>query len=279
MTTNKEQRTNQSGTVVATAREIFEGVSGVEAVVRDGRNPQIKGVIHETMYKNAYNASPKRLVDGTQAVLSKSKTAIRDDVLIMKDGDIVKRLQLKDTSNSIGKTLDQVASGHYKGTNLMGTKETTVAYKNALSKSTKTITQQMKSSGISSNDTARVATKTIGTQAGNLTANSMKSLAKSSAKGGALISGAVETVVSGKKMLDGEIDGKEFVSNVAKETVSGGISSVAASTAGTLASTATATVLATLAPTAPLWIAPAIGISAAIAFGSGIKRFCDNLFY
>lgn len=268
---------NNAGTCIAVAREVFEATSGMEAAMRNGRNPQLKGVVHETMYKNAYNLSPARIIDGKEAVLSKSVTAVRDDVLIKQGGKIVERLQLKDTPASIGNTIKQVSEKHYAGTNLVGTKETVNAYSNAVKKaaeSGKAVTQKMSSSGISSADTSRVAAKTIGSSAGKITAGSLGSVAASSGLVGAAISGGIEVISSGIKLASEEIEVEEFVGNVAKETVGGGLSAAGGSIAASVVGAGLATAL--VATTAPLWIAPVGACVAALATGSVIKWSWDS---
>ena len=77
-------------------------------------------------------------------------------------------------------------------------------------------------------------------------------------------------------LADGEIDGGEFVGNVAKETVGGGLSAAGGSVAATAAATGAATLLATTA--APVWVPAAVGIGAAVAVGSAIKGLWDCIF-
>ncbi|MBR1486677.1 MAG: hypothetical protein IJ859_06965, partial [Synergistaceae bacterium] len=165
-------------------------------------------------------------------------------------------------------------SGKYAGTNLVGTKETAEAFNRAAKAAG--VTQKMTSSGVSSTDTARIATQTIGNSAGKLTAASISKAAGSSGAIGAALSAGIEVFSSGAKLLDGEIDGEEFVCNVARETVGGGISAAAATTAATLASTGAATVLA--ATSAPVWIPVAVGVGAAVAVGSIVKDIFDSIF-
>lgn len=270
---------NNNGTNTAIMREVAEAKIGIEAFARAGRNPNMKGVVHEVIVKDLYNASPARIVDGTKAVLSKSTTAVRDDVLIMKSGSIVGRLQLKDTAQSINKTVKQVKDGHYIGTSLKGTKETVSAYNAAIEKAAANgskITQKMSSTGVSSSDTARIASKTIGTSAGRITANTLGKVAASAGGFGAAISGGIEVISSGFKVANGEIDGGDFVGNVAKETVGGGLSAAGGSVAATVAATGAATILATTS--APIWVPAAVGIGAAVAVGSAIKSFWDSIF-
>lgn len=267
---------NQSGTAAAAAREVFEGAVGIEAVMRAGKNPQLKGIVHEVMFKDLYNLSPERLIDGNVAVLSKSPTAVRDDLLIMNGGKVVQRMQLKDTvsGSGVADTIAKVSNKHYAGTNLMGTPETVAKYTEAVAKG-KQVTQQMSSTGISSNDTARIAAKTIGSSAGKVSAEALHSVAKSSGAIGAVFSGGLEVINSGLKLVDCEIDGGEFVANVAKETIGGGVSAAGASAAATAAAAATATALA--ATTAPAWVPAAAGVAAAVVAGSAIKSGWDAL--
>lgn len=273
-----EKNGNQSGATTAVAREMYEAKVGLEAASRVGKNPQLKGVVHEVIVKDCINANPTNVVTGKHAVLSQSTTAVRDDILVKQGSKIVGRMQLKDTPASINKTINQVKSGHYAGTKLVGTKETAAAYaksvSNAADKGIK-ITQKMTSSNISSSDTARIAGKTIGANAGQFGANAVAKVACSSGAVGAAISGGIEVISSAKKYNAGEIDGGEFVKNVAKETAGGGISAAAGSVAATAVATGAATVLA--ATTAPLWVAPALGIAAATAVGTGCKKLWDKI--
>lgn len=267
---------NQSGTAAAAAIEVFEGAIGIEAAMRAGKNPQLKGIVHEVTFKDLYNLSPERLIDGSVAVLSKSPTAVRDDLLIMNGGKVIQRMQLKDTvSNSgIAKTISQVGNKHYAGTNLMGTTETVAKYTSAAAKG-KQVMQRMSSTGISSNDTARIAAKTIGSSAGKVSADALGRVVGSSGAVGALLSGGFEVINSGMKLANYEIDGGEFVANVAKETVGGGVSAAGASVAATVAATGVATALA--ATSAPVWVPAAVGVTAAIVAGSAIKSGWDML--
>lgn len=264
------------GTATATARRAYDAKVGMEAFSRAGKNPQLKGVVHEVLYKDIQTVKPGNLIKGTKGVLSKSTTAVRDDVLLMNGGKVVGRAQLKDTANSISKTVKQAASGKYSGTNLMGTKETVEAFNKAVGNMAKkgtTVTQKMTSTGISSVDTTRIAAETIG---GKVAAEGVKKLAKSSGVSGGLISGGIEVISSGKKLFDGEIDGGEFVENVVKETAGGGISAAGGSVAGTAVATAVGSALATT--TAPVWAPAVAGVGAAMLVGSAIKGIWDSIF-
>lgn len=262
-----------NGTNVALAREAAEVKVGLEAANRAGRCKNLKGIVHETIYKDMKNMTPNNIVNNCKTSFSKSSTAVRDDLITKNAANkVVERMQLKDTPASISKTINQVKNGHYKGTNLMGTKETAKAFNDA-TKNNPAITQKMTSTGISSKDTARIATKTIGSQAGKLSASAVSKAAASSGAVGAAISGGIELVSSGIQLANGEIDGGEFALNVAKETVGGGLSAAGGTAAATVVAAGTATALA--ATSAPLWIPAAVGVGAAAAVGSAIKGIWD----
>ena len=266
----------RAGTAAAASRSAYEAKVGVEAVLRSGgKNPQLKGVVHEVLYRDSITMAPKNLMSGTKGVLSKSATAIRDDVLTMQGGSVVGRAQLKDTVSSIEKTVRQAADGKYARTSLMGTKETVKAYNEAVARMAKngtTVTQKMTSTGISSADTSRIAAQTIG---GAVKASSVAKAALSSSGAGAVISGGIEAVASGVKLAKGEIEGEEFVGNVAKETVGGGLSAAAGTAAATVVGAGAAAALS--AVSAPLWVPGAVAVGAAVAVGSGIKALWDSL--
>lgn len=264
-----------TGTISASAKELYEGKVGIEAFSRAGNNKNLHGIVHEVLYKDAQNINPSNIVKGAKAALSKSTTAVRDDVVLMQAGKVIGRSQLKDTANSISHTVKQVSSGKYQGTVLMGTKETVNAYNSEVAKAASKgidITQKMKSTGISSADTARIASKTIG---GNLTSKALTSAAKGSGAVGAAVSGGIEVVSAGMDLLDGKIDGGEFTSRVVKETAGGGLSAAAGGAAATAVATTAAGILATT--TAPVWVSAIIGAGAAVAVGSAVKGIWDSI--
>ncbi|MEG2421539.1 MAG: hypothetical protein RSB55_08300 [Oscillospiraceae bacterium] len=265
-----------TGATTAAARSAYETKVGVEAVLRSGgKNPQLKGVVHEVLYRDSITVNPQNVVTGIKGSLTKSATAVRDDVLAMQGGSVVGRAQLKDTVAGINKTVSQAASGKYAGTKLMGTKETVEAYKataQRFAQNGKTVTQEMTSTGISSVDTTRIAAQTIG---GTLNVASVAKTAFTSGGAGAVLSGGIEVVMSGMKLAKGEIEGGEFVKNVAKETIGGGLSAAAGGAAATVVATGAATLLAATA--APLWVPGAIAVGAAVAVGTGIKALWDEL--
>ena len=150
---------NETGAAMAASRSAYEAKVGVEAVLRSGgKNPQLKGVVHEILYRDALTMKPGNLANGARGTLSKSVTAVRDDVLLKQGGAVVGRAQLKDAVHTADRVARQAAHGKYAGTKLMGTKETVMAYEKAVHSMAKrgtAVTQKMTSTGISSRDASR----------------------------------------------------------------------------------------------------------------------------
>ena len=50
---------NETGAAMAASRSAYEAKVGVEAVLRSGgKNPQLKGVVHEILYRDALTMKP-----------------------------------------------------------------------------------------------------------------------------------------------------------------------------------------------------------------------------
>jgi tetrahydromethanopterin S-methyltransferase subunit C len=88
--------------------------------------------------------------------------------------------------------------------------------------------------------------------------------------GAIILCGGAEAVRSGFKLAEGEIDGGEFVRNVARKSVGGGV----AATGGMVVGGAVAATIASA--TAPVWVAPAVAIGTTVVVGKGIKRLWDG---
>ena len=81
---------NETGAAMAASRSAYEAKVGVEAVLRSGgKNPQLNGVVHEILYRDALTMKPGNLANGVRGTLSKSVTAVRDDVLLKQGGAVV----------------------------------------------------------------------------------------------------------------------------------------------------------------------------------------------
>ena len=77
---------NQNGNAVATAAGVktaYDSSVAVRAVERAGHNPNLKGTVHEIMRQDRLNINAENLINGKQAVLSKSPTAVRDDIVLL----------------------------------------------------------------------------------------------------------------------------------------------------------------------------------------------------
>ncbi len=272
---SKDTSKINASTVTNAAKEVYEGKVALEAVERVGKNVNIKGVVHEVMYKDSFNVNPLNIIKGKKCVLTKATNACRDDLVVKQAGKVVGRMQLKDTAKSIGKTVKQVSSKKYAGTNLIGTKETKQAY-DVCVKAGKA-TQKMKSSGISSATTARAGAKALGKIP---KADVLVASAKGAGAMGAAISVGIEVVSSGSDWLDGEITTGEFACKVAKEGAGGGLSAAAATTAGSVATGAAATGLTSMGVGAGIAATAApvvIGAVAAIVVGACVKKVFDSI--
>lgn len=215
-----------------------------EAVNRAGHNKNIKGHILEVKFKNRYNRNPLNVLKGNKAQLTKSSTAVRDDVIVMNQNKVVKRFQLKDTPSKSGirDTAERIKRGQYRGTNIVGTSETASKIKG------------VSDSGISTKTTELLACEANG-------ANPLKKLnllshhGKKLGASGGIISGGFSLLENGIKYIKGEKDLDECVTSTGIEATKGAISTCAG---GVVDSAVTMSLAAT--PAAP--VSKAIGMSA-----------------
>jgi hypothetical protein len=263
----------QSGTVVAGVRDAYEAKVVLEAFNRCGRNPNLKGVVHEVLARDLINSNPQNIVSGTKCVLTASPRALRDDLLLKQGAKVVGRMQLKDTAGSIRQTVRQTADHKYARTLLMGTKETAEAYAQEAAKTGLKVTQKMHSTGISSSDTARIANKVLGKVS---SAQSLGTAAKGSGIAGAVLGAGIEAVTSAKELKEGKITPREYAGRVAKEGVKGGVTAAAATAASSFASAGAVAAVAGIAA-APVWVPVAIGVTASVAVGAVGKKLLDWL--
>ncbi len=264
-------------------KEAYEYKSGLEAVKRVGDLPpdKLKGVVHEVMFKDRFNL--KNAFSGKKAILSRSRQAVRDDVLIQDGKKIVERLQLKDTSKSVGDVVRRVKQGQYRATKLLGTEETAKAYNQVATK--QGIGKSMRSSKISTNTTERVAAKVKGSMP---SAKSLLHGAKQAGKAGAIVSAGIAAATSAVDYFNGEIDEKEAAAKVVSAGVAGYAGGAAGAVASSLAASAVTSGLAAVTTTtavggAVIAAAPVvIPIAAAVAVGGLVSGWVgdavDNLF-
>ena len=265
----------------AMLNEAYEAATALRALERAGANPQLKGIVHEIMFCDKYNANPWNFIQGNHAALTQSTTAQMRDVVMTNGGKVVGHAQLKDTISPSGirKTIDQINGGHYGKTTIYGTDETTrqVAGK---------VTQRVRSSGISSNTTSRIADKALGRMP---TMSALGAAARSGGAAGAAIGAGIEAISSIGDVIDGRKDFGDAVIDVGGAAVKGGITgagsamagSAAAGLAGSAVSAAVATgagsaIAGTAIGAAAVAAAPvAVGIAAACVVGSFISSIFD----
>lgn len=269
-----DKNTNlKTSTVANTTKLGYESKILLEALERAGNNPNIKGIIYEVMEKNLFNGNPVRLMDGKTAQLVNSSTANAVDMVVIKGGKVLERIQLKDTPKSIADTVRKASSGQYRTVQLWGTTETTEAF-NQAAKTSKNMTTR----GISSETTEALA-KRIGKQGAKGSVNlakSAKTMAKSGAAWGGGVSAVVATIEGVNDYRHNRKNAAEVVKYIAKESAGGAISGAAAGTAVTVVGSALAVVeTGLLASTAVTVGAPVV---VAIGVGTGVKYLWDKVF-
>ena len=275
------KKQNNSAMTTVVAKEGYEAVTAARALERAGRCPQLKGVVHEIMFCDKYNANPTNILQGNHAALTKSTTARMRDVVMTNDGRVVGHAQLKDTVSPSGvrKTVEQIKSGHYNKTTVIGTDETArqVAGK---------VRQPVRSSGISTETTSRIADKALGNMP---SLGALGAAAKSGGVAGAAVGAAVEALSSVGDVLDGKKSVGDALIDVGGAAAKGGITGAASAGAGAAAAGVAGTAVAAAAETAvgaaiagtaagatAIAFAPvAVGFLAAGAVGSFVSWLFD----
>lgn len=274
------KNTNFRNNVAGSASNVYEASVGMRALNRAGQNPQMKGVAHEIMCCDKYNLNPGNILNGRHMDLTKSTTAHMKDVIAKNSaGKVVGHAQLKDTISNAGvrKTVQQIESGHYSKTKVIGTEETAAKVNKVLEKHG--FKQRVESSGISSKTTSRIADKTLGKMP---TISAVSSAAKAGGVTGAAVGAGMEAISSIGGWMEGDKSAGEAAVDVAVAGVKGGvtgavsgvIASAAADAAGSAIAAATATtvgsaVAGTAVGAAAIAAAPVVAAVAApmIVFG------------
>lgn len=268
---------NMSGVI---AHEGYEAATGLRALERAGQNPQLKGVVHEVMFCDKYNA--QNLLSGNHAALTSSPVAQVKDVVMTNSGRVVGHAQLKDvvSSSGVSKTVAQINSGKYGKTAIYGTEETAQRLAGK-------VTQKVHSSGISSNTTSRIADKALGRMP---TLSGLSAAAKSGGVAGATFGAGIEAVSSTIDVINGKKSVSDAVIDVGGAAVKGGVTGAAAAAAGSavagLAGGAVSTAIGTSAGAviastgigaAAVAAAPVVaGFAATCAVGGFISSFFDD---
>ena len=235
------------------AREGYDAKVGAEALMRAGKCKNLKGHVHEILFKDKFNADPRNIIAGRHAELTKSTTARVKDVIIKKNGKVVGHAQLKDVTSAKGvaKTAQQINAGKYAKTRVYGTNETAAK----LAGKTK---QPVHADGISSETTTRIANKALGKMP---SIKGLHAAGKAGGVAGAAFGAGVEAVCSIKDVVNGKKSVEDAVGDVAVAGVRGGATGYASAVAGSAAAGVTGGLIA------------ASGIGAAVG-GTAVGAAC-----
>ena len=273
-------RAHQGGVGAKTA---YEGSVIARAVQRAGNNPHLKGHIHEILIQDSRNV--RNLFNGARTELTKSTTASTVDLVTMRGGKVIERIQVKDVTSSSGinKLVKQCADGKYRSAKLIGSEESTQLFNKAAEKAG--ISKRMTSSGVSSKTSTSLAQRAGAAGSGTL-GSAMAQAARSGGAAGAVISAGVEAVRSVVDWSNGDADGLEVAGRVTKAAAKGGVSGAAAGAAATAAGAGAAAAVTALGVTggaavvatvgAPLLVAVGVGYVASEVF-DGVCNFFSDL--
>ncbi len=248
-----------------------------ESLRRAGNNPQLKGIIHEVLIKDAINANPTNIVNGVKASLTKSAHAKTVDIVVRQAGKNIQRIQAKDTVASISKTVKQVKSGQYNSAKILASKETFAKLTEKAAK--EGISKTIKSSGISSSTTQALAVK-AGVTGMNGVSRACLAAAKGSAASGAIVSTGFAVFQGIQDLCNEDKDLGEVMLDVGKEAAGGALSAAGASAAATVGGAAVACGLASagIVGTTALVATVAAPVAIAVGVGFAIKSIWDGLF-
>lgn len=259
------------------ARNGYEAKVINESLQRAGRNPQLKGIIHEVLIKDSINANPVNIANGVKATLTKSTNAKTVDIVVKQGGKIAQRIQAKDTVASISKTVNQIKSGQYNSAQIVGSKETVAKLTEKAVK--EGIKKTIKSSGISSNTTQALAVK-AGVTGMNGVSKACMTAAKGSAATGAIVGTGFAVFQGIQDLYNDEKDVGEVLLDVGKEAAGGALSAAGASAAATAGGAAVACGLASAGIVGTTALVATVAAPVAIAVGVGwtIKTIWDSIF-
>ena len=236
------KNTNSRNNVAGSASNVYEASVGMRALNRAGQNPQMKGIVQEIMYCDKYNTNMGNILNGHHMDLTKSTTAHMKDVIAKNSaGKVVGHAQLKDTISNAGvrKTVQQIESGHYSKTKVIGTEETAAKVNKVLEKCG--VKQRVESSGISSKTTSRIADKTLGKMP---TISTVSSAARAGGVTGAAVGAGMEAISSIGDWMEGNKSAGEAAADVAVAGVKGGVTGAVSGVIGSAAAGATGSAIA-----------------------------------
>lgn len=270
------QHIQQQGLIIS--KNGYEQSVIARAMSRAGHNPHIKGHIHEVLVQDARNVRNLLTLNGANTQLTKSTTASTVDLVTMKGGKVIERIQVKDVTSQSGvnKLLHQCIDGKYRSAKLIGSEESAQAFNKAAEKAG--ISKRMTSTGISSRSTESLAQRAGATGSGSLS-SAIGQAAKTGGAAGAIIGGSVAAVQGCIKLIDGRADAVEVAGTVIKAGTKGGVSGAAAGAAATATGVGAAATVSALGMTGIAATAVTVGVplAAAIAVGYVASEVFDSV--
>ena len=259
---------SNAGHSAVVSKTAYEGTVIARAMERAGRNPHLKGHIHEVLVKDARNARNLLTMNGASTELTKSTTAGTVDLVTTKGGKVIERLQVKDVTSQAGinKLVKQCADGKYRSAQLVGSEESAQAFNKAAEKAG--ISKRMTSTGVSSKSTESLAQRAGATGSGSL-GSAMGQAAKAGGAAGAIIGGGVAAVKGCIDLIDGRADAVEVAGTVVKASAKGGVSGAAAGAAATATGAGAVAAVSALGMTGMAATVVTVGAPLAVAVGVG----------
>ena len=259
---------SNAGHGAVVTKTAYEGTVIARAMERAGRNPHLKGHIHEVLVKDARNARNLLTMNGASTELTKSTTAGTVDLVTTKGGKVIERLQVKDVTSQAGinKLVKQCADGKYRSAQLVGSEESAQAFNKAAEKAG--ISKRMTSTGVSSKSTESLAQRAGATGSGSL-GSAMGQAAKAGGAAGAIIGGGVAAVKGCIDLIDGRADAVEVAGTVVKASDKGGVSGAAAGAAATATGAGAVAAVSALGMTGMAATVVTVGAPLAVAVGVG----------
>ena len=259
---------SNAGHGAVVSKTAYEGTVIARAMERAGRNPHLKGHIHEVLVKDARNARNLLTLNGACTKLAKSTTAGTVDLVTTKGGKVIERLQVKDVTSQTGidKLVKQCADGKYRSAQLVGSEESAKAFNKAAAKAG--ISKRMTSTGVSSKSTESLAQRAGATGSGSLS-SAMGQAAKAGGAAGAIIGGGVAAVKGCIDLIGGRADAVEVAGTVVKASAKGGVSGAAAGAAATATGAGAVAAVSALGMTGMTATAVTVGAPLAVAVGVG----------
>ena len=199
------------------AKHAYEASVKARALQRAGHCRNLNGHILEIMGGDKTN---RLSGPGIRETLTRSRTATTVDAVVKMDGQVIHRIQYKDTARSIGDTVRRVRSGQYRSATLKGTTETAEAFNRYAAKHG--IAKRMHDTGISSRTTKTLA-RSCGAARQISVGRAAAMAAKSGGAVGAVFSGGISAISNTVAVINGEKDFGEAVCCVAKDSAGGAL--------------------------------------------------------